>query len=107
MTTRSTTTAPAVRIFRYGQHEIPDPGPQFTSEQVRQQLTGYFPELAQCQTEERPLDDGRIEITFRKQVTTKGAEGDNADIARQTEFPYEAFTCRLKKSPHVNPQRPQ
>ena len=107
MTTATATTMSAARIFRYGQHEIPDPGSQFTAEQVRQQLTSYFPELAQCKTEERPLDDGRVEITFRKQVTTKGNDAHNEmghDIW-QTQSAYKSLVRRLKKSPHVNGQR--
>jgi hypothetical protein len=33
----------------------------------------FFPELARATTEEKPLPDGTLEITFRKQITTKGA----------------------------------
>jgi PRTRC genetic system protein C len=63
------------RIFRYGDHTVPDPGPEFTSEQVRAHLVTYFPELAKATIEEKPLPDGTIEIHFRKQVTTKGSKG--------------------------------
>lgn len=60
------------RIFRYGDHTIPDPGLAFTPEQVRAHLVTYFPELAQATIQETTLADGTVEITFRKQVTTKG-----------------------------------
>jgi PRTRC genetic system protein C len=61
-------------VFRYGQHEIPDPGPEYSPEQVCAHLTTYFPELAQAKTDEQILADGTVEITFRKQVTTKASE---------------------------------
>jgi hypothetical protein len=34
--------------------------------------------LALATTEEKPLPDGTLEITFRKQITTKGAGDDEA-----------------------------
>ncbi|MCI0399013.1 MAG: hypothetical protein L0332_13545 [Chloroflexi bacterium] len=72
-TLNTLTTAPTRRVFRYGDHQIPDPGPQYTPEQVRQSLACYLPELANATTEEKNLPDGTVEIAFRKQVTTKGA----------------------------------
>lgn len=60
------------RIFRYGDHTIADPGPEYTAEQVRAHLVTYFPELAKATTQENTLPDGTVEITFHKQVTTKG-----------------------------------
>lgn len=74
MTQPNPSAAPTRRVFRYGQHEIPDPGPEYSPEQVRSHLTTYFPELAQAKTDEQTLADGTVEITFRKQVTTKASE---------------------------------
>jgi PRTRC genetic system protein C len=73
-----TTAEPAStnrRVFRYADHTFDDPGADYSVEQVRQALLPYFPELAQATAEERPLADGTLQITFRKQVTTKGAAG--------------------------------
>ena len=61
------------RVFRYGQHTFDDPGQAYTADQVRAHLAGYFPELARATVEEKTLEDGTVEISFRKQVTTKGA----------------------------------
>jgi PRTRC genetic system protein C len=74
MTQPILSAAPARRVFRYGQHEIPDPGPEYSPEQVCSHLTTYFPELAQAKTDEQTLADGTVEITFRKQVTTKAGQ---------------------------------
>jgi PRTRC genetic system protein C len=65
--------SPTRRLFRYGDHTFDDPGAAYTPEQVRAHLTAFFPELARATTEEKPLPDGTLEITFRKQITTKGA----------------------------------
>jgi PRTRC genetic system protein C len=73
MTQDPTTTAPARRVFIYGDHHFEDPGAGYTAEQIRTHLTAYFPELAHATTEEKTLPDGTVEITFRKQVARKGS----------------------------------
>lgn len=73
-----TTTAPARRVFIYGDHRFEDPGGEYTVEQIRTHLAAYFPELAHATTEEKTLPDGTVEITFRKQVARKGS-GDETD----------------------------
>lgn len=60
------------RIFKYGDKEFPDPGGEYTPEQVLTHLKQFFPELGHAKTEEKMLDDGTLEITFSKQVTRKG-----------------------------------
>jgi PRTRC genetic system protein C len=65
---------PPRRIFRYQTFTSEPIGPEYTIDQVRQNLLVYFPELAQATTEERTLADGTVEVTFRKQVTTKGSD---------------------------------
>ena len=60
------------RIFKYADHTIPDPGSQYTIEQVRQSLVAYFPELARATHTTKKLSDGRREVKFQKQTTTKG-----------------------------------
>ena len=71
MTTQ--TDNPIHRVFRYGDKTFPDPGAEYSVEQVLQHLRTYFPELGHARTEEKTLDDGTLEITFSKQVTRKGA----------------------------------
>ena len=60
------------RVFRYGDRQFPDPGAEYTPEQVLNHLKGFFPELGHAKTEEKTLADGTLEITFSKQVTRKG-----------------------------------
>lgn len=62
------------RVFKYGDKTFPDPGAEYSVEQVLQHLRTYFPELGHAKTEEKVLDDGTMEITFSKQVTRKGAK---------------------------------
>jgi PRTRC genetic system protein C len=71
MTTQTDT--PIRRVFRYGDKTFPDPGNEYTPEQVLAHLRGFFPELGHAKTEEKTLDDGTLEITFSKQVTRKGS----------------------------------
>ncbi|WP_420640498.1 PRTRC system protein C [Candidatus Leptofilum sp.] len=61
------------RIFKYADKSFPDPGPEYSVEQVLQHLRTFFPELGHARTEEKTLADGTREITFSKQVTRKGA----------------------------------
>jgi PRTRC genetic system protein C len=70
-------TTTSKRIFKYHDQTWDDPGAEFTVDQVKAHLTGYFPELAQATTQERKLEDGSLEITFVKKAGTKGG-GDNA-----------------------------
>jgi PRTRC genetic system protein C len=60
------------RVFKYGDKEFPDPGGEYSPEQVLNHLKQFFPELGHAKTEEKLLDDGTLEITFSKQVTRKG-----------------------------------
>ena len=71
MTTQATAAYPR-RVFRYGEKEFPDPGPEYSIAQILQHLKTYFPELGHAKTEEKMLDDGTLEVTFSKQVTRKG-----------------------------------
>jgi PRTRC genetic system protein C len=70
---QSSTTATTRRVFVYGDHRFDDPGVQYTTEQVRQHLVQYFPEMAHATVEEKTLPDGTAEVTFRKQVARKGS----------------------------------
>jgi PRTRC genetic system protein C len=72
MSDDTTTTASVRRVFKYGDHTFDDPGASFTVPQVQQHLRTFFPELAQATAKETTRSDGAVEITFVKQVTTKG-----------------------------------
>lgn len=71
-TVTEATRPTAQRIFRYGDKRFPDPGAMYTIQQILDHLKTYFPELGQARIEEQTLADGTREITFSKQVTTKG-----------------------------------
>lgn len=62
------------RIFKYGDQTWADPGAEFTTEDVKAQLTQFFPELARATAKERALPDGTTEIEFVKNAGTKGAD---------------------------------
>jgi PRTRC genetic system protein C len=59
------------RIFVVDGREFPDPDPQLPVEEVRQQLSEFFPELANADTrEEQHGDDARY--VFTRRIGTKG-----------------------------------
>jgi PRTRC genetic system protein C len=59
------------RIFVVDGREFPDPDPQLSVEEVRQQLSEFFPELANADTrEEQRGDDARY--LFTRRIGTKG-----------------------------------
>jgi PRTRC genetic system protein C len=62
-----------VRVFVYDDHRFPDPGPEFSVEDVRKSLEAFYPELANAKTREKTLKDGTLEITFIKTAGTKGS----------------------------------
>jgi PRTRC genetic system protein C len=59
------------RIFIYDQREFPDPDPKLSVEDVRHQLTDFFPELANAETREEKRGDDTV-YTFSKRIGTKG-----------------------------------
>ncbi|MCP4288868.1 MAG: hypothetical protein GY792_31340, partial [Gammaproteobacteria bacterium] len=71
MTTTQTNEQPR-RVFKYGSTEFPDPGSEYTPEQILAHLKGFYPELGHAKIEKKTLPDGALEITFSKQVTRKG-----------------------------------
>ena len=70
----TTTDTPVKRIFVYGEHTFDDPGPAYSAEQVRAHLAAYFPELGQAVIKEQQRPDGMLEVSFHKQITTKGSD---------------------------------
>jgi PRTRC genetic system protein C len=73
-TTTPTTDTPVKRIFVYGDQTFDDPGPAYSADQVRAHLAAYFPELGQAVVREKQRPDGLLEVSFHKQITTKGSD---------------------------------
>jgi PRTRC genetic system protein C len=61
------------RVFKYLDHTIDDPGPEYSIEQVRQALVPFFPELSRATVQEETLPSGAVQVRFIKQATTKGS----------------------------------
>jgi len=59
-------------IYKYGEYEFNDADDQFTAEDVKRQLTAYYPELANATTEDSTNADGVKIVTFVKRAGTKG-----------------------------------
>ena len=60
------------RVFVYDGREFPDPDASLSVEDVRKQLSDFFPELTNADTrEERRGDD--VRYTFARRIGTKGA----------------------------------
>lgn len=59
------------RIFVYDGKEIPDPDPSMTTDQVRQSLVEFFPELANADSKQTKRGDDQV-YTFSKRTGTKG-----------------------------------
>ena len=66
------------RIFVYDGREFPDPDPGLSVEDVRRQLSDFFPELTNAETREERRGDDDVRYTFTRRIGTKGA--DQADI---------------------------
>ena len=59
-------------IYKYNDYEYRDESGEFTTEEVKQQLVQYFPELAQAKAEKSTDGEGNTVITFVKRAGTKG-----------------------------------
>jgi PRTRC genetic system protein C len=66
------------RIFVYDGREFPDPDPGLSVEDVRKQLSDFFPELTNAETREERRGDDEVRYTFARRIGTKGA--GHADI---------------------------
>lgn len=65
-------TAELVRTFKYNSVDLPDPGPQYTAEQVRDLYSATYPEITSAAIEGPEQKDGKLVYSFRKAVGTKG-----------------------------------
>lgn len=59
------------RLFVYDAREFPDPDSTLSVEDVRKQMTDFFPELANADTREEKRGDDVV-YTFSKRIGTKG-----------------------------------
>ena len=59
------------RIFSYDGREFPDPDARLTIDEVRQQLSQFFPELVNADTRETRRGEDTL-YTFSKRIGTKG-----------------------------------
>ena len=59
------------RIFICDGREFPDPDPKLSVEDVRKQLTEFFPELANAETREEKRGEDAVYV-FTKRIGTKG-----------------------------------
>lgn len=67
-------TTPKTRVFSYNDQTWDDPGSEYSNDDVRKHLAGFFPDLANASIETSDLDDGRQEIKFVKRAGTKAGE---------------------------------
>jgi PRTRC genetic system protein C len=66
------------RIFVYDGRQFPDPDASLSVEDVRKQLSDFFPELTNAETREERRGDDEVRYTFARRIGTKGA--DHVDI---------------------------
>ena len=59
------------RLFLYDGRTFPDPDPRLSVEDVRRQLSDFFPELANADTREERRGDDTL-YTFTRRIGTKG-----------------------------------
>ncbi len=60
------------RVFKYQDQTWGDPGAEYSVEDVRKQLSTFYPELARAEVKETELPDGRVQVEFVKRAGTKG-----------------------------------
>src|SRR5947199_10375320 len=59
------------RLFLYDGRTFPDPDPRLSVEDVRRQLSDFFPELANADTREERRGEDTL-YTFARRIGTKG-----------------------------------
>lgn len=65
-------TRALVRTFRYNSVDLPDPGAQYSTEEVRDLYAATYPEITSAAIEGPEEADGKLQYTFRRAVGTKG-----------------------------------
>ena len=71
-------------IYKYNDYEYRDESDEFTTEEVKQQLVQYFPELAQAKAESSKDGEGNTVVTFVKRAGTKGMGLDPKEVFART-----------------------
>src|SRR6266542_1913313 len=61
------------RVFVYDGRAFPDPDPGLSVEDVRKQLSDFFPELTNAETREERRGDDEVRYIFARRIGTKGA----------------------------------
>jgi PRTRC genetic system protein C len=74
----SPSATPTRRLFIYDGREFPDPGPQFTPDEVREQMAQFFPDLINADVTSE-VKDGVQRVGFKKRIGTKG-QGDHRTV---------------------------
>lgn len=69
-------TTPLARKFRYNSVDLPDPGAQYSPDEVRGFYAATFPEIVNATVEGPEKQDDALVYTFRRAVGTKGAVQD-------------------------------
>jgi PRTRC genetic system protein C len=60
------------RVFRYNGVDLPDPGQNFSPDQVKDLFTTNFPEMTTAVIEGPTESNGKLMFEFRRAVGTKG-----------------------------------
>ena len=61
----------ATRVFVYDGREFPDPDPSLSTEEVKQKMTDFFPELTNAEVREHKRDEDTLYELVRR-TGTKG-----------------------------------
>jgi PRTRC genetic system protein C len=76
-------TTELTRAFVYNNIPLPDPGPQFNVNQVRDLWAGTYPEIVNAAIEGPVEKDGQMLYTFRRAVGTKGLGTPDTTLVRE------------------------
>ncbi len=60
-----------MRVFVYDGREFPDPDPKMSVDEVRQNMSAFFPELSNAEVKQSKRGNDDI-IEFNRRVGTKG-----------------------------------
>lgn len=82
-------TTELTRLFRYNSVELPDPGPQYSADEVRELYSATYPEIVNAAIEGPDEKEGKLVYTFRRAVGTKGSEQIRKRFAKAALNPQE------------------
>ncbi|MFZ1398476.1 MAG: PRTRC system protein C [Candidatus Promineifilaceae bacterium] len=99
-------TIQPTRLFKYASQSFPDPGAQYSVEDVLSHLKAFFPELGNAQTEQTTRPDGTVEITFSKQVTRKSVLGQQEPSLAAESGMNTLVSALAQADPFANPLEP-